>query len=317
MSRQFDEYMSDKYEIGEELHSLVSPGNFAELMQALESRDLIQQQIDSTMHDEDDSGWQNLLQEQEDLIQEYLNGIGEFNNGCLISNITFLAKKSGLRFGDLEKLLGISTGYISRTAKENSSKRLSIDVVWKISHLFEVDVRELIETDLSIPNKNTDLVLQFIKKLRRQTEECSIEWQSDGGVMYELNTQYTEMGLISEEDEVAIYHPNHLNPSIKWKLADDIFSCDDVDEGRSLVIIPFHSDELPEVKYDFIFITVTPCHSNPSGASYDWEKVFYTADDPFGSLQQKAAELYEIIRNQEFDAKVSPSVRSFIADYLK
>ncbi|MCE7700041.1 MAG: hypothetical protein K8E24_014860, partial [Methanobacterium paludis] len=61
----------------------------------------------------------------------------------------------------------------------------------------------------------------------------------------------------------------------------------------------------------------TPCHSNPSGANYDWEKAFYTADDPFGRLQEKAAELYEIIRNQEFDAKVSPSVRSFIADYLK
>lgn len=317
MSRQFDEYISDKYEISGELHSLISPDNFAELMQALESRDLIQQQIDSTMHDEDDSGWQNLLQEQEDLIQAYLDSIGEFNNSCLINNIAFLAKKSGLRFGDLEKMLGISTGYISRTAKENSAKRLSIDVVWKIARLFEVDVRELIETDLSVPNKNTDLVLQFIKKLRHQTEECSIEWQPDGGSMYELDRKYTEMGLISEEGEVTFYHPNHLNPDIKWKLADDIFSCDDIDDGRSLVIIPFNCDEMPKINYDVIFVTTTPCHSNPSGASYDWEKVFYTADEPFGRLQEKAAELYEIIRDQEFDAKVSPSVRSFIADYLK
>jgi transcriptional regulator with XRE-family HTH domain len=317
MSRQFDDYMSNSYEINGELNSLISPENFTELMRALESRDLIQQQIDSLMHDEDDSGWLNLLQGQEDLIQEYLDGIGEFNNGCLISNIAFLAKKSDIRFGDLEKMLGISAGYISRTAKENSAKRLSIDVVWKIACLFEVDIKELIETDLSVPNKNTELILQFIKKLRRQTEECSIEWQSDGGVVHELNARYTEMGLISEEDEVAIYHPSHLNPIIKWKLADDIFSCSDIDEGRNLVIIPFHSDELPEVKYDFIFVPVTPDNSNPSGALYDWKKAFYTADDPFGKMQEKAAELYESIRDQEFDAKVSPSVKSFIADYLK
>ena len=43
--------------------------------------------------------------------------------------------------GDLERLLGISAGYISRTVKENSSKKLSIDVVWKIAELFEISVQ--------------------------------------------------------------------------------------------------------------------------------------------------------------------------------
>ena len=149
MSRQFDEYMSDKFELNGTMYQMVEPDSFDELMKAFEIRDVIQTGISQLMHDEDDSAWQTLLQEQEDYIQEYIDHIGDFNNGCLVKNIAYLLKKYGLRMGDLERLLGISAGYISRTVKENSSKKLSIDVVWKIAELFEISVQKLIEDDLS------------------------------------------------------------------------------------------------------------------------------------------------------------------------
>ena len=45
MSRQFDEYMSDKFEVDGELHSLVSPSNLKELTEALNAKSLIEYQL--------------------------------------------------------------------------------------------------------------------------------------------------------------------------------------------------------------------------------------------------------------------------------
>ena len=69
MSRQFDEYMSDKFELNGTMYQMVEPDSFDELMKAFEIRDVIQTGISQLMHDEDDSAWQILLQEQEDYIQ--------------------------------------------------------------------------------------------------------------------------------------------------------------------------------------------------------------------------------------------------------
>ena len=133
MSRQFDEYMEGKFEVLGETYEVVEPENFEELMQALHVREVIQTAISSLMHDEDSSRLCTLMDKQNDFIQEYLDSIGNFDNRYLISNIAFLAKKNSLRIGEIENMLGLSAGYISRTAKENSAKKLSIDVVWKIA----------------------------------------------------------------------------------------------------------------------------------------------------------------------------------------
>lgn len=317
MPRQFDEYTSDKFELYGELHSLVDPDNFEELMEALRLRELIQQAIDSTMHDEDDSRYSDILQTQENYIQEFLDRLGEFDNSHLINNISYITKKNGLRLGDLEKLLGVSAGYISRTAKENSSKKLSIDVVWRIARLFEVDIKALIETDLEIPNSNTEMLATFLSKLCRQTEENVIEWESNGGVVCVLNERYKTLGLITEEDDQAVYHPDHLNPDLKWVLTDDIFVCKVINKDKQFVIIPFNTEKIQRVNYDFIFVWTTKDTTSPNGKKHHWEKAFYTSDDRFEKLATCAEALYKIIQNQECDAKVSPSVRSFISGYLK
>lgn len=317
MSRQFDEYMSDKFELYGEVHSLVEPDNFEELMEALQVRDLIQQAIDSTMHDEDSSGYCDILQTQEDYIQEFLDGLGEFDNSHLMNNISYVTKKNGLRLGDLEKLLGVSAGYISRTAKENSSKKLSIDIVWKIARLFGIGIKALIEDELEIPNSNTEVLTTFLNKLCRQTEENVIEWESNGGVVCFLDEQYKTLGLITEEDDESVYHPDHLNPDLKWVLTDDIFVCKGINKDKQLVIIPFNTEKIQRVNYDFLFVWTTKDTTSPNGKKYHWEKAFYTSDDRFGKLATCAETLYKIIQNQECDAKVSPTVRSFISDYLK
>ena len=91
MSRQFDEYMEDKFEYQGELKSLIEPTSFPELVSALSVRDTLQAIIDFALREEDTSGYEELKERQNDYIQEYLNSIGDFDNRILISNIAYIA----------------------------------------------------------------------------------------------------------------------------------------------------------------------------------------------------------------------------------
>ncbi len=319
MSRQFDDYMAGKFEIYDELYELVEPQNFEELLKAIDVRDTIQNYISGLMHDDESaSGYLDLLQEQEDYINGYLESLGEFDNSILISNINYLTKKSNLRIGDIEKMLGISAGYISRTAKENSQKKLSIDVVWKIAKLFEVNIKILLEQNLSIPSDTTDMLIRFMAKLYRKTKAGELDWSNHGGSMYELEQQYLDLKLFSIDDveadnghEYYRYHPNHLNQNLYWELVDDIVACERFAGEKTLAIIPFRlENEDKNVRYDFIFVW-------KEKNKWKWEKVFYTADDAFGNLTDYADSLYELIHGLEFNASVTPDIRNMIESYLK
>ena len=59
-----------------------------------------------------------------------------YDSKFLSGNLDYLLKMHSLRISDLEELLGVSAGYVSRTVNPDSKKRLSVDIVWKISVIF-------------------------------------------------------------------------------------------------------------------------------------------------------------------------------------
>ncbi len=311
MSRKFDEYMTDKFKIDGERYSLVEPENTKELMVALEIKARIQDQINN-QYDEDSSDGCDLLQQQEDYISEYIESLGEFDNTTLANNVVYLLRKNSMRVGELEKILGISTGYISRTIKKDSKKKMSIDIVWKIARLFDTDIRTLTETSMWVSHANTDLLVKFLDKLYKDTKDNYLTWENDGGVMALLDERYEKAGIITmEADEKCVYHPRHMNQEYKWVLYKDIVYIECFDKERDLVIIPFGKDGNGNfISYDFLFIW-------EDGNDICWQKVFYTSDDPFGRLFDGANKLYELIEASEEDAKLSPNIYRFITQYVE
>lgn len=311
MSRQFDQYMEDKFEYQGELKSLIYPTSFSELVSALEIRDTLQAIIDSATREEDPSGYKEMKEQQNDYIQEYLNSIGDFDNSILISNIIYLAKSNGIRLGELEKMLGISTGYISRTAKENTNKRLSIDVVWKIANFFDLGIDDLVNQNLQIPSETSALLCKFIKKLVSQTITGEIEWKCEGGGICDCDPLLLSLPLFSKDDDgTIIYHPEHLNQDLKWTLAGDIYSCDTISEGQKLLIVACQAEKSKYRQYDFIF-----CSYNEDG-TYSWKNAFHT-NDPRSSLENYAAVLYEQVSKQLDAVRLAPDIRSIIQAYLQ
>lgn len=84
----------------------------------------------------------------------------------LSSNLDYLLKRHGLRISDLEELLGVSAGYVSRTVNPDSKKRLSVDIVWKISTVFQVNVDDLLNIDFQVTTQSLSDVIAFFKKLK-------------------------------------------------------------------------------------------------------------------------------------------------------
>ena len=319
MSRQYDEYMEGKFEVYGELYELVEPDNFEELMKALQIKDVIQTAINGLMHDEDSSGYCDLLQQQEEYIQEYLDSIGEFDNSFLVSNINYLAKKNNLRIGEVESMLGLSAGYISRTAKENSAKKLSIDVVWKFARLFEVDLKALISTDLQIPDSNTDLASKFLSKVYKDTESGLIEWKCNGGVITVLEDSLADSKLFTQESKETIFHSMFLSHDARFILTDDVFACENITENSEVLIIPFRLDgsNTKKTDYEFVFRHSVDDESDPRYGTYYFKRFFTTADDPFGHLEVFAEKLYSLIKDREYDTRLSAGAKSIMTQYLK
>lgn len=312
MSRQFDEYMEDKFEYQGERKSLIYPTSFSELTEALGVRNMLQSIIDFATRDEDTSGYEEMKERQNEYIQEYLSSIGDFDNSILVSNITHLAKSNDIRLGELEKMLGVSAGYISRTAKENTNKRLSIDVVWKLSQFFNVSIDNLVSHDLRLPSETAALLCRFVTKLSSQTMMDEIEWECEGGYEYESSPLLQSLNLLTEDNHgTVVYHPEHMNQSYRWTLADDAYSCDSISEGEKLVVIVFQTEKMKDHRYyDFFF-----CNPNKDG-TYSWRKAFYTTD-PFAPLEDQAAALYSQIVRKIDAVKLSPDIRSIVQAYLQ
>jgi len=310
LPRGYDNSNHGKFDYNGEWYSLIEEVNSAEdLIEALHIKEIL---IQCVNHFEPDSGhpcfW--MLRQQEETIDEYLEKFRDFDKTILINNISFLLKKYDMRMGDLEQILKISSGYISRIAKPGSDKKLSIDIVWKIARVFTINLIDLLETDISIPMSNTDLISKFLVKLSEQTRENSIEWTVDGGGVAELNDSYLKLGLVTIDDEnIAVYHPQHLNPEIQWNLANDIYVCRNIDTEKDLAVIPYTSKDQRHQGFDFIFTW-------SEGDDYMWEKAFYTSDDYTGTLKKQASRLYKNIKETELDAKVTPKIRNLIDKYL-
>lgn len=69
----------------------------------------------------------------------------KISTNILHSNILFYIKQNKINIGDFEKLVGVSSGYISRANKGNST---SIDFIVKAAKIMGITIDDLINIDL-------------------------------------------------------------------------------------------------------------------------------------------------------------------------
>lgn len=310
MSRKFDEKADNTFELFGIEYSLVDPSNFSDLAKAIKTRDALITRISELMHDEDSSSYEEMLNTQTEYIDDFIVSIGEFSNRQLMKNINRMLSKYDISISDFEKALGVSAGYISRTAKENAGKKLSIDIVWKIARLFNVDVEKLIEEPIGVADPNTDLILRFLDKLRKETSEGAVEWECLGGGTCFMDKDYEKLEFFKKKDMTFDYVPSHLNSELAWSLDGDIYACKQIDKNKSLVIIPYTTyDDRFLYGYDFVFTWFEK-------DGIKWKKAFYTIDDRNFEIRDAAEKLYKLIEEMSLDSKVTPDVKTILENFL-
>ena len=101
----------------------------------------------------------------------------EFSKQKLMDNIYALIQEQGIKIGELENALGVSTGYISRLNK-NPDSTINIELAWKIAKYFGVSVDVLVEGDMSRARDNLRYMGRFLDQLRAKTDANELEWDS-------------------------------------------------------------------------------------------------------------------------------------------
>lgn len=314
MAKEFDDEINKTFEIEGESKTLIKPKNISQFLEAYRlKQDIELKCIGMNSAEANFKRWQEVLYGQKELLNSYIVDIGEFDNTILINNINYLSKKYELGVGLLERIIGLSAGYISRTAKEDSKKKMSIDVVWKIAKFFEVDLKELVEKDLSIPNINTDMLIKFVEKLKEKTLEEKIVWTSYGGCIFNLDKRYADIGVATENEKAPTrYNNGYYGSDFSYELAEDIYVYEGFKDKTDLALVTYRNrdSESKRMLYDFLLVY-------DDGSKTSFERLFSTEDAIASNIKKKVEELLDVITTKEIDAEISVEHRKIVADFLK
>lgn len=100
----------------------------------------------------------------------------EFNKERCITNIYALAKEQGVKIGELESAANISTGYLSRLAKETNTAIPNIEALLIISDMLNVSLDALIKKDLTLESSTEGYLLKVVNKLLEDTKNKPRIW---------------------------------------------------------------------------------------------------------------------------------------------
>ena len=111
----------------------------------------------------------------------------------------------------------------------------------------------------------------------------------------------------------------YLNRDARFVLADDIFACENIALEAEVLIVPFYLENSGEqaMQYEFIFRHSIDDENDPKYGSYYFTRMFTTADDPFSHLDSPASRLYKLLKDREYDTRMSSGAKAVITSYLK
>lgn len=102
----------------------------------------------------------------------------KFDKKMMFNNIYFMLKKTGKKIGELESEAGVSSGYISRTSKDEKTKP-GVEFVINVAKALDVSLDTLINVDMSGLTATEEYLLSFISKLKEETKQDKLKWNRE------------------------------------------------------------------------------------------------------------------------------------------
>ena len=234
----------------------------------------------------------------------------KFNKILLGKNIKFLATQKGIKVGDIENEVGVSSGYLSRLANEDNKNNFPImDLIFLISNKFEVSINTLLSVDFTSLTPNEILLSKFFDKLSKDTEDSNIIWELETESKFESCKLHGGHPLFYPEElnnpDTFYYYHSAFDSNVT--VAGD---CYKVNVDKNWLYLMCVQKEKTSIKgYELYF--VYPQHFN-----YNYIepvcKVYQESD-----LYNQINDLRNIAAESSRHVKLSDSVRGTINDYLK
>ncbi len=186
------------------------------------------------------------VKKQKTSIDNYVSKIGSLDKDLLMKNINVLLRENQIKMSDLEMFLDISPGYISRTMKAGSDKRLSSEHLYKISRLFKVDIDRLVSYDMDYINTQETKLSSFFSRIRSGTNANVIKWRKfiiDEPIAkyYEIHSNLPSFKLpFDDELAVGVKYTSIENKDNTYFMFDDPVIC--ASNGttvQGMVIVPY------------------------------------------------------------------------------
>ena len=99
----------------------------------------------------------------------------DYSRETLLKNIDYLIKTSGIKIGDLENKLEVSTGYISRL--KSSDTYPNSEFLISLSNFFNVSIDSLIFSDFEHTTKDELYIYGFVDKLINDLQTKNVKWE--------------------------------------------------------------------------------------------------------------------------------------------
>ena len=243
--------------------------------------------------------------EQEEQMDCFVNTRKTFNSQIFSKNLDLLLKREGMKISDLEAILNVSSGYISRAVGQDSKKRVSIDIVWEMADLFQINLDNLLNRDISTPSKDVKHVVGFIGKLIEDTEECKVHWEK----IKTTPNEDLEMFFVGDSNG-KVFLPNAF-PSENCGLRSAYKVTLNVG-----VLFFFQEDSFVEENEYSMYLFDEQLYSESQGRADPLVQIIITSQDSSGVLEAECKKLLNSIKTHEKDFVVSVEAKRLINKYL-
>lgn len=233
----------------------------------------------------------------------------------LARNIKYLAEQKGIKIGALEDKIGVSTGYFSRLANEESKSGSSqLDIIFSAANVLKISINMLISTDLTSFTPNEKLLSDFFDVIQKNTTEEDLVWELESKKMFDDDEYMFNHPLFCRDDYDNFYYKSRFDKDAS--LSGDCFKCS-INE-KTLYLMSVFCKELNSNGFELYFVSrfsISQGLKKTLKQSISVEKICKAY--PKSNLYNLINALYNDAAESSRHLKLSESVLSTIQGYIK
>ena len=151
------------------------------------------------------------LEQQWDITQQEIKDLSEslirkkhYDKYTVFRNVRHLLANSKIKLGQIEReASGCQPGYMSRLEKPDNTTEPSLEFIVTVASKLGISTELLVRTDLTQITNTEQYLIDFLKKLERDTADDKLAWNTESA--YDLNNMAFSENMTSPHDLFDLY----------------------------------------------------------------------------------------------------------------